>query len=182
MIHDSYGMPVEVILMMIQYAKSIGRTGYSYISGIAKKWADEEILTVEDAEEYLKRQSRIDDLWRRFRELSSIGNEIPTTKQRQYFLKWNSEYGFSVQMIYLAYERAVEQTGKFSLPYADKVLKSWNEAGLKTEADVAAAEAARAKQKEKAAKPAKKTETVFSQKSSYDLSEIEKLGIKKKKD
>ena len=185
MIHDSYGLPVFVILTLLQYAKSVGRSGWSQISNLAKDWSEREIFSIEDAEEYIREQNAVDDLWKRFRLLTGVTNNLPTSKQRKYFAKWSGEYDFGAEMIVLAYERAVEQTGKFSLAYADKVLKSWSTAGLKTPEDVEKSEeefASAKKQKTggksgQSGKGKKSSESIFSSDASYDLSKYADLGL-----
>ena len=181
MIHESYGLPVDVILMLLGYAKSIGRSDWSHISSLAKIWSDREIFSIEQAEEFINEQNAADQLWCSFRLLSKVNNSIPTTKQRQYFIKWNREYGFGAEMIFAAYERAVEQTGKFSLPYADKILKRWSSAGFKTTDDVLESERlfaeSKGKKEEKKKTGAKDKTGVFSSDASYDLSKYTGLGL-----
>ena len=43
MIHDSYGLPVEVLLMLSEYCVSIGKNSIAYISKAAKTWSEKEI-------------------------------------------------------------------------------------------------------------------------------------------
>lgn len=47
MMHDTYGIPVEVILMIIEYAVSIGKSSFHYIASIGKDWGEREIDTIE---------------------------------------------------------------------------------------------------------------------------------------
>lgn len=183
MLHDSYGLPIEVILMLIEYAKSKGRTGYSYISKLGKSWAEKEIDTLEAAESYIERQSGVDELWSQFRSLSLVKNAQPTTKQRRFFETWKTAYGFDAEMIYCAYEISIEQTEKMSVEYMDKVLKSWSERGIKTPDDVKRDNESWARSKSKNKESAKKPALKESNKSSYDLTDFEKrsIGLKYKK-
>lgn len=172
MIHDNYGLPVEVILMLVSYAKSIGSIGMAQISSLAKKWADKEIFSVELAEEYIDEQTRVDSIWKSFKTLSGVKNEYPTTKQREYFNKWSKVYNMSVEMIYYAYEISIEQTSKFSLPYVDKILKNWFDSKFKSVEDV--------KEYEKN-KQNNKSDNVNKNKASYDVSKYKKIGLNLKK-
>ncbi len=54
MLHDDYGLPVDVIIMLIQYAVGIGKGNLRYIEKVAINWADEEIFTHEQAEAKLR--------------------------------------------------------------------------------------------------------------------------------
>ena len=51
-------------------------------------------------------------------------------KEREYISAWFQDYGFSIPMIKLAYERTVERTGKLSFPYVNSILRSWYEKGV----------------------------------------------------
>lgn len=183
MLHDSYGLPIEVILMLIEYAKSKGRTGYSYISKLGKTWAEKEIDTLEAAESYIERQSGVDALWSQFRSLSLVKNAQPTTKQRRFFETWKNVYGFDAEMIYCAYEISIEQTEKMSVEYMDKVLKSWSERGIKTPDDVKKDNENWARSKGKKKAETRDGVAEENRKSSYDLSDFEKrsIGLKYKK-
>ena len=72
---------------------------------------------------------------------------------------WYGELGYGIDVIRLAYERAVENTGKLSFAYINKVLQNWHREGVRTAADAANASARRA--------PVQGGET------SYDIQEIE---------
>ncbi len=180
MLHDSYGLPIEVILMLIEYAKTQKKTSYSYIAKLGKKWSELEIDTLEEAEQYITEQTGTDALWRDFQEKSGVKNAKPTEKQRRYFTVWSKEYGFGADMIYEAYEISIDRTEKMSLAYMDKVLKNWHDSGIKTPSDV---EAEHEKWvKSKAVQP-KKAEDKPETAASYDLDAFAKksVGLKYKK-
>ncbi len=173
MLHDSYGLPIEVILMLIEYAKTKNKTGYSYIVNLGKKWAESEIVTLESAEEYIMEQSSVDALWKEFRSLSSVSNLNPTTKQRRFFNVWSRSYGFNCEMIYLAYEISVEKTEKMSLEYMEKVLRNWYDKGIKTPVDVEKENAKWVSEKKGKAS----NQTRNNSEASYDMDEFAKKSI-----
>lgn len=180
MLHDSYGLPVEVILMLVEYAKSLGKTSYSYLAKLGQKWSELEIDTIEEAERYITEQTGTDALWREFRDLSGVKNANPTAKQRRFFNIWRSEYGFDAEMIYSAYEISIERTEKMSLAYMDKILKSWHDSGVRTPADV---EAEHSKWVESKKNPPAQSGQKQEANASYDLDAFAKksVGIKYKK-
>ena len=63
MIHDQYGLPVEVILMILEYAASQGKTSMAYIAKMGRDWGEREIDTLEKAEEQLTRLRTGQSLW-----------------------------------------------------------------------------------------------------------------------
>lgn len=44
MIHDDYGLPVEVIIMLLMYVKSIHKDNTSYIEAVAKNWRKKKLI------------------------------------------------------------------------------------------------------------------------------------------
>lgn len=136
MMHDSYGLPPEVILMAIEYAVTQKKTSYSNISRIGKRWSELEIDTLEGAMEYIEEHNVVDETWQKLRKLTEITNRNPTEKQRKYLTAWVKEYGYNEEIIYYAYEESIDRTGKMSMPYMDKIIRSWHKKGVKTVSDI----------------------------------------------
>lgn len=181
MLHDSYDLPVEVILMLIEYAKSKGKTGYKYIASVGKEWSEKEIDSLEAAEEYIKEQNETSEVWKAFKEASGAKNTNPTAKQRRFLKRWSKELGFSIEMILLACEISIDNTEKTSLEYMDRVLTSWKSKEISTPAQV---EKEKQEWEEKRYGQKKKTKTdgsVFSSDASYDIDEFTRnsIGFKK---
>lgn len=176
MLYDSYGLPAEVILMLLEYAFSKGKTGYKYIASVGKEWSEKEIDTIERAGEYINAQNEADALWRQFCEQTGVKNPKPTAKQRRFLNSWSKEFSFSCEMICLAYEICVDNTGKMNLEYMNKVLKSWHDKGVKSPSD--AQKEQERWNESKFGKAQKKTEKkkqeVFSNNASYDIDKYEK--------
>lgn len=136
MMHDTYGLPIEVILMAVEYAVSKNKTGFAYIGRIGKTWSENEIDTIEAAEQYILEHDEINEVWNKLRSLTEINNINPTEKQHRYLVCWVKEYGYDVNIIYQAYEESVNNTGKFNMPYMDKIIRTWHEFGVKTVVDI----------------------------------------------
>lgn len=136
---DFYGMTIEVVLMLLQYWRSVndkehGRSkGTAYVLKIAQSWMDEGIQTIEDAEEKLKMLEKSDKLWYKIASAAGINHKKPTLKQSEMVAGWSND--FSLDMIYAAIDRMRENTVSPSLPYVDKILKQWKKKGIKTLAD-----------------------------------------------
>ena len=84
-------------------------------------------------------------------------------------------------MIALAYEICIDNTNKLSLEYMDRVLRSWQQNGVKTPAEAARAQERwsaqhYAQSKQKAGKRSR-TESVFSSNASYDIGDFGKRAI-----
>lgn len=170
MIHDFYGLPVEVLLMLIEYCVSIGKNSLNYISKAAKTWSEKEIDSIEKADEQIHLLRRCDSTWKRLCELTGISTPRPTASQSSYLSHWTNELKFDIDMIYLAYEEMANHTDKISFPYINKVLENWHDLGIATGTQVEEAKQQRTAEKQKTA-PRKKTSGY---EASYDIDEFDR--------
>lgn len=167
MIHDEFGLPSDVIAMLLQYAASIGKANMRYIEKMAMNWADEEINTHEKAEEKLRRLAECRQAWRKVEQAIGMPHRVPSTKEEAFANTWVNEWNFGSDMIREAYDRAVDAIGKFSASYMNRILERWKKANIST-----VLEAEREKMERMAARTKGKNNT-FSQ----ELEEFERSGV-----
>lgn len=136
MMHDHYGLPTEVIYMLVDYCKSIGKYGFSYIASVGRDWGEKEIDTIEKADEQIKILNQCNGLWKEFAQMAGIQNPKPSSSQSAYLRQWSQEMKFNIEMIYLAYEEMLNHSSRISFPYMNKILANWHSKGLKTPDDV----------------------------------------------
>lgn len=173
-LHDYYGLPVDVIICLCGYAKTIGKhTAMNYIVKTGASWAKEDIVTFEKASEKILRLESAERIWNELKVLMGVANPKPTPTQAKYLEIWVSDYQFSTEMIFCAYEKMAEQTGKLNFKYMHKILESWFNENYKTTSDVQAAEDRFRLEKEKTVNTPKKKITKKtvpqSAQASYDL-------------
>lgn len=170
-LHDHHGLPVEVILMICNYSKTIGKqSSLAYIMKTGAEWADAGIDSFEKASEKIARLENANKLWTDFRQISGVENPRPTAKQTEFLEIWVNDYGYGPDMISLAYEKTVEKKGNISFGYMNGILKSWHESGHKNPDDVYAAEAKFAGESEKQKfKPVKRNDNNQVEPPSYDI-------------
>lgn len=167
MLKDTCGLPLDVILMLIQYCISIGKGNMRTVEKIGIGWADDGIYTLEAADNkirMIKQSSKNFAIVSSAFGLSNIGS--PTKKQLEYGDKWVGEWKFSPEMLREAYERCVDTKGVMNLKYIDGILKRWNSNGIHNTNDLITFEKLSTKQADK-----KKTS------SSIDYSKLNKLSI-----
>lgn len=137
---DFYGLKSEIVLMILQYWRSVNekenrRTkGIAYVLKIAQNWLDDGIDTIEAAEERLMQLERSNKLWKEIAALAGIEHKKPTPKQSEMVLQWSNDFSFD--MISAAIEQMRENTASPTLAYVDKILKSWKKKGIKNISDV----------------------------------------------
>lgn len=168
LLHDHYGLPTDVLFMLIDYCVSIGKTNYSYIQAVGKDWGTREIDTLDKAAEQISVLRKTNTVWREFAKNAGIVTPRPTMKQAEHLRKWTEELKFSTDMILLAYEEMADHTGKMNFNYIDKILLNWHSKGFKTPEDV---ENAAEEQKDR--KPTKNSGMA----ASYDLDEFKERSL-----
>lgn len=168
MLFDDYGLPADVILMLLQYAKSRGRDNTSYIESVGKSWADEGINSHERAEQKLRRLDETALAWRRLQTLLGIDRRSPSRREEQFASAWITDWKFSDALIREAYNRCIDATGKMKLSYMNKILEGWHLKGISTlEAAQAEQQAVRDRNRKKAQPRA----------VTYDLDALEQMDL-----
>lgn len=133
LLHDYYGLPIEVILCICEYAGTKGKsTNMNYIYKIGVDWSQREIDNIEAADEELKRIEKTNAAWVKFCNEIGIQNKKPNSSQEKYVSQWINEWNFTTSMLIIAYEEMITHTGKFSFSYMHKILSSWHQKGIST--------------------------------------------------
>ena len=97
---ETLNMSKEALLMIIQYCVELkgNKVLYPYIITIAKQWAYEGILTLEQVEERLKEYNETDDSLRKILKAMGISKNA-SLEEREMFLKWTKKFEFSFDVI-----------------------------------------------------------------------------------
>ncbi len=159
---DDYGLPVEVVVMLIHYAKEVGKTNTAYIESVARDWAESGVFSLEAAEAKLQELSEKRLAWGQVSSAAGLPKRSPSKKEEEAAFRWVREWSFSRDMLAAAYERCVDNTGKFSVAYMNRVLERWHREGIQNLEQLAQAERKKAAGK----KPG----------TSYDIDELEQLS------
>lgn len=130
----------EYLLVAAAYCRNRGKKKMSYLEKMVAGWLEEGIDTYEKAEVHIRRLTRQEDDEGRIRRLFGLPERALTSREKACINRWCGEYMTPDALIKLAYDRAVEATGKVSFAYIDKVLAAWTAKGITT---VEAAEAER---------------------------------------
>lgn len=163
---DYCEMPVSVILMAINFAASRNSSEKNtlrmrYIEKIVLSWMDEEIFTVESAEEKIKELTQREGRWYKLQSLLGLEKRKASDKEEE-LCEFIDFYTLPDELVKLAYDETINKKGKYSAAYILGILKKWREKGIKTAYDVTA---------EKSVKP-------ISKKATFDIEQYEKLAIK----
>lgn len=129
---DWLGLPVEVITMLLSYAAKKGKVGRRYLETVAIDWADRGIDSFEAAEAHISQLESLDSAEREIRNILGIYDRSLTQTEKKYIGQWVENPAVSPELIPVAYDRTVQNTGKLSWAYMNKILLSWAENGITT--------------------------------------------------
>lgn len=138
-LRDYLGLPADVLMELIhyvfqEYRAERGHAGTPTMRRIEKEayaWADQEIHTTAQAEEYLQRRQARQELAQQVLQVLQIHDRAPSRTERSYIASW-LDMGFGCDAIAEAYDRTVVATGARKWAYLNRILMSWHEKGLHT--------------------------------------------------
>ena len=153
-IYDYLALPPEVIMMLLHHCVAISNGRLPTMRFIEKEaydWANREIRTLDQAEDYIEdRRLRGEECAAAAHALGITGRALSKT-EKGYITSW-LDLGYTPELIAIAYDRTVTNTGALKWGYMNKIIQSWREKGLFTAEDVEAKDGRRSR------RPSGKTE------------------------
>lgn len=152
-IYDYLGLPTDVIMVLLHHCAEECRRRYGpgrvptmrQIEKEAYIWVNREIMTLEQAEEYIRSREDMREGTEQLRRSFGIRDRQLSPTERKYIEGWFA-LGFGVEAIELAYDRTVTNTGSLKWSYMDKIIRSWHEKGLFTPEEIEQGDAPRRRQ------------------------------------
>lgn len=126
----------ELILLLIEYCVSKGKSDYRYIEKIAISWNSNNITNIDLAQNYIKKH---EDKWVNMRKILTylgIKNTDVMRPQEEILEKWLNVYNFSLDIIYKACDICFERLNRADFKYIDGILNSWFKDNIKTLQDI----------------------------------------------
>ena len=149
-IYTEIKLPADVIMQLVEYCKARGKESIKYIERVAASWKEQGIDSIEAVEQLCRHEEEVRREEAEMKQILGIrADRKLTDSEKKYILSWKSELGFSVDIIKLAYDQTVLNTGKLSWPYLNTILKNWHEKGIKTAESVIESANARSRKKNK---------------------------------
>ena len=142
-IYDFLALPPDVIFMLLTYCIDSFKAKYGSgrlpsmrsIEKEAYSWANKEILTLEQAEEYIKKAAERRSKLGEVKSALGITGRQLTATEAKYVNSW-LDMGFDCGTLAVAYDRTVTNTGALKWGYMNKIVTSWHEKGLHSIEDV----------------------------------------------
>lgn len=133
--YDELGFPTDLIEYLIEYCIEKGHSSLYYMNKVALNWAEGNICTVQEAKQSASIHSQA--YYVVMKALGITGRNL-IEKEISLIEKWTGVYGFSLDIICEACSRTIQNTGKSSFVYADSILTSWHEKGIRHLEDITA--------------------------------------------
>ncbi len=135
-LHHQLGLSPEYILTLISYCYGMEKRSMSYVEKVAFSFVlDRGIDTEEKLVSHIDALDRMHSAEGRLRSLFGMGERALTKREKDAFFKWLNDFSYGLDMIEAAYDKTVNNTGKASVSYADKILSHWHSSGCKTLSD-----------------------------------------------
>lgn len=169
-----FNFPPELILLLIEYCVSKGKTDYRYIETIAISWHDSKINSIDAAQSFIKKH---EDKWIKIRKiLNYLGiRDADVLKPQEVLLdKWINSFGFPLDVIYRSCDITFSRINKADFKYMDAILTNWFKGGIKTLTDIDTKDFKRSTYKKTASKTGPKTNFNDYEQRSYDYDDLEK--------
>lgn len=172
MLHDTDGLPCDVLALLINYCASIGKGNMRAIERMGTQWASEGIFTLADAEQKIIRLTQSNNAWTKVSKIFGLKNiGSPTKKQLSFADTWCNQWKFSDDMIREAYERCVNQKNEYDIKYINGILAKWYSAEIFNLDDLKKADESTSKKK------ASKNTKHKDRNASYDLETFESKSL-----
>lgn len=173
---DCYGLDEAYLITLCALCKKRGKESVNYVVKTALGLYDDGIRTQKELDEYVKQQDMLKNSTAKLRKLFGFGERALTASEQNAFEAWTLTWAFSFDMIRAAYDITVNNTGKPSIPYVNKILSAWYQNGIRTSEDVEAAREEFAKSKKTKGTGTGKEEN---EAHSYELGEFVDLALKR---
>ena len=148
-LYKHLGLPAEVLFTLLHYCaeraaerrpgsvpspRSVEKEGYD--------WANREIMTLEQADDYIRFRREQRELTGQVKEVLNIRGRDLSKTEREYVERWLG-MGFPPEAVAIAYDRTLVKLGKLHWSYMDKIFQSWHAKRLHTPAAIEAGDSRR---------------------------------------
>ena len=148
------GLPADVIFLLVRHCveeqeRRFGPGRRPTVAAIEKEgyyWAKRGLFDQESAARYLRTIARRREQSGQYMAALHMGDRRPVEAEEKYIAQW-MDWGFSPEMVALAYEKTVLKKQGMDWRYLNGILRRWDKEGLRTLREV---------QEERKPKPAEK--------------------------
>ncbi len=133
---DHFGFEEPAVLAMLAYMQKKGKKTLRYAEQMAIAFYDEGITETAAVMERINRMEQSAEVIGRVRVLFGAADREMSATEKKLFTAWTEKMAYDLEVIRIAYDMTVDKTGKAVPKYANTILESWHEAGLRTAEEV----------------------------------------------
>ena len=123
----------DLIDYLLQYCVERGKKDFRYMEKVAISWAEAGVTTPAEAERQAGKYDKTV-----YTIMNSLGKtNAPTRREAEFIRRWREDYALEPSIILEACGRTVLATDRHRFEYADKILSSWKDAGVRHLSDIA---------------------------------------------
>ena len=137
---DRYDFEEEAVLMILAYVRKLGKKGVKYAEKFAISLYDDGITTTHDVVARIDAIEQTKENLFKIKKMYGFGSRDLTKAEKELFEKWLNTYGYSEEIIRIAFDMTVNAIQRPVPKYTDKILEKWYGQGLRTKEDIEAFE------------------------------------------
>jgi DnaD/phage-associated family protein len=170
--NDWLGLPYDVIEYLIEYCVTNQHRSLRYIEKVAITWSENNIDTIEKAEQYIQIFNK---QYFAIMKAFGLGSRNPALPEIKFMKKWIEQYQFDISIILEACSRTIQAIHQPSFEYADTILESWHKKKVRNFEDITALDHTFSKNKQKPEiNPPKTNNFLNYNQRDYNFDELEK--------
>lgn len=139
-VYDKLNMPSDVMMLLINYCRTRTRLSAREIEKVGYEWHDKGVMTYTAAADLVDNITQRSGKVARVMRLFGVTDRRASESEERYISSW-LDMGMSEQMLRIAYDRTVLQTGKLQWKYMNRIIEDWNKKGYKNVRQVELGEA-----------------------------------------
>lgn len=132
---EKYMFDEDVMIALFQYCQERNALRKNYVFKVAETWYKGNVKTFEQLENYLEQQDRINKIKSKIKRAFGLSRNFTEYEEEQ-INKWLNNYKYEYDVIEIALKKTVQKTTNPTINYANAIITSWYEKGLKTVAEV----------------------------------------------
>ena len=137
-IYDGLGFPADLVEYLLEYCINNNKKSMRLIEAEAVSWKEAGVTNLAGAKKLTGHVPK--EMKAVLEALGFPADHQPVETEIAFVRRWTGRYGYGMDVIGEACNRAVLATGKPNFRYTNGILKKWHDAGVKKKSDILAAE------------------------------------------
>ena len=134
-VYSQYALNEEYIITLAAFLNEQNKLTAVRLANDAERLAKKGIDCVEELEIYIAKKARTTDSDWQYKHFFAIFDRPLSDDESERAERWFSTYGYSEEIVGLAYSITTKNKGKLEIAYMDSIIAGWFNAGCKTADD-----------------------------------------------